>query len=92
MIFADINVICASIISNQLDEYNFGVSESKTIGTVTSLGDGIARVYGMEGVMSGELLEFTTGSVGIALNIDKAHVGLVLFSSIHSFYSMLLQK
>ena len=64
--------------------YNLATSENKTIGTVTSLGDGIARVYGMEGVMPGELLEFTSGSVGIALHIEKCHVGVVLLSSSHS--------
>ncbi len=69
--------VVASIISNQLDEYNVAESKYRTIGTVTNVGDGIARVYGMEGVMSGELLEFTTGSVGIALNLEKTHVGVV---------------
>ena len=69
---------------DQLVEYNLGVSEIKTTGTVTSLGDGIARVYGMESVMSGELLEFTSGSVGIALNLEKSHVGVVLLSTSHS--------
>ena len=38
----------------------------------------------MEGVMSGELLEFTTGSVGIALNLEKTHVGVVWLSSTHN--------
>eukprot|EP01023_Acetabularia_acetabulum_P017628 TRINITY_DN18830_c0_g1_i1.p1 TRINITY_DN18830_c0_g1~~TRINITY_DN18830_c0_g1_i1.p1 ORF type:complete len:113 (-),score=0.40 TRINITY_DN18830_c0_g1_i1:62-400(-) len=75
--------LVANIISNQLDEFILGTSRKKTIGTVTTLGDGIARVYGMESVMSGELLEFTSGSVGIALNLEKSHVGVVLLSSCH---------
>ena len=63
---------------------HLGTSENKTVGTVTSLGDGIARVYGMEGVMSGELLEFTSGGVGIATRINECHVGIILLSSSHS--------
>ena len=67
-----------------MDQYNLATSENKTIGTVTTLGDGIARVYGMEGVMSGELLEFTSGSVRIARSIDECNVGIILLSSSHS--------
>ena len=71
----------ASIITKQLDEYNLESSVMRSTGTVTALGDGIARVYGMESIMAGELLEFTGGNVGIALNIYQDHVGVVLLSS-----------
>lgn len=53
-----------------------GVSE---IGRVNSLGDGIARVYGLKGVRAGELVEFSSGETGMALNLEKNNVGIVVF-------------
>src|SRR6201992_4061476 len=47
-------------------------------GTVISVGDGIARVYGLEKVMAGELLEFPHGVRGLALNLEETQVGTVL--------------
>jgi F-type H+-transporting ATPase subunit alpha len=47
-------------------------------GSVISVGDGIARVYGLEQVMAGELLEFADQTVGIALNLESDNVGVVL--------------
>jgi F-type H+-transporting ATPase subunit alpha len=47
-------------------------------GIVFQVGDGIARVYGLERAMSGELLEFEDGSLGIALNLEANNVGAVL--------------
>ena len=54
---------------------------ASNVGTVIQVGDGIARVYGLEKVMAGELVEFSQGSYGIALNLEKSAVGVVLFSS-----------
>jgi F-type H+-transporting ATPase subunit alpha len=51
------------------------------VGTVTQIGDGIARVYGLDNCMSGELLEFETGDLGMALNLEEDNVGIVLFTS-----------
>ena len=53
-----------------------GVSE---IGKVYSLGDGIARVYGLKGVRAGELVVFSSGETGMALNLEKNNVGIVVF-------------
>ena len=67
----------SSIIRQQIEQYN---QEIKVInvGTVFQVGDGIARIYGLERVMAGELLEFDDGTVGIALNLESKNVGAVL--------------
>ena len=67
----------SSIIKQQIEQYN---SEVKVVnvGTVFQVGDGIARIYGLEKVMAGELLEFEDGTVGIALNLESKNVGAVL--------------
>merc|ERR1712094_15534 len=52
-----------------------------TVGTVLQVGDGIARVYGLDQVMAGELLEFDDKTVGIALNLENDNVGAVLMGS-----------
>ncbi len=51
------------------------------VGSVTQIGDGIARVYGLDNCMSGELLEFEGGDIGMAMNLEEDNVGCVLFSS-----------
>jgi F0F1-type ATP synthase alpha subunit len=51
------------------------------VGTVVSIGDGIARVYGCEACLAGELLEFSDGSLGLALNLESQTVGAVRFAS-----------
>ena len=48
------------------------------VGTVISLGDGIARVHGLDKVMAGELIEFPHGISGLAMNLDDDQVGAVL--------------
>jgi len=70
----------SGIIKKQIEGFDKGV-ELKEVGTVIALGDGIARVYGMENVMSGELLEFPGGVTGMALNLEEDNVGAVLFGS-----------
>jgi F-type H+-transporting ATPase subunit alpha len=67
----------SSIIRQQIEQYN---SEVKVVnvGTVFQVGDGIARIYGLEKVMAGELLEFADGTIGIALNLESKNVGAVL--------------
>jgi len=65
------------IIREEIEGYRGGVEISE-IGSVISVGDGIARVYGLEKVMAGELLEFPHGVMGLALNLEETQVGVVL--------------
>lgn len=67
----------SSIIRQQIEQYNQEI-KIVNIGTVLQVGDGIARIYGLERVMAGELLEFEDGTVGIALNLEADNVGAVL--------------
>lgn len=70
----------SSIIRQQIEQYDQDVKVSN-VGTVLQVGDGIARIYGLDQVMAGELVEFEDGSVGIALNLEEDNVGAVLMSS-----------
>ena len=70
----------SSIIRQQIEGYDKEV-QVNNVGTVLQVGDGIARVYGLDQVMSGELLEFEDGSVGIALNLENDNVGVVLMGT-----------
>src|SRR5438067_498748 len=65
------------IIRQQLTGISRGVDVSE-VGTVTSVGDGIARVYGLERVMAGELVQFPHDVAGLALNLEQDSVGVVL--------------
>ncbi len=67
----------SKIIRAQIEDYASSVEVSE-VGTVISVGDGIARVHGLEKVMSGELLEFPHGIAGLALNLEEDQVGSVL--------------
>jgi len=67
----------SKIIRAQIADYDSSVEVSE-VGTVISVGDGIARVHGLEKVMSGELLEFPHGIAGMALNLEEDQVGCVL--------------
>ncbi len=59
---------------------NFGVdAQSAEVGQVLSVGDGIARVYGLDNVQAGELVEFPGGIKGMALNLESDNVGIVIF-------------
>jgi len=70
----------SSIIRQQIEQYNQEVKLVNT-GTVLQFGDGIARIYGLDKVMAGELLEFADGTVGIALNLESDNVGAVLMGN-----------
>nr|QUE29961.1 AtpA [Erythrocladia irregularis] len=67
----------SSIIRTQIEKYDQG-PQVANVGTVLQVGDGIARVYGLEEVMAGELLEFEDKTIGIALNLESDNVGVVL--------------
>ena len=70
----------ASIIRRQIEQ--FGVSiETVDVGSVIQVGDGIATVHGLTGVRYGELIEFSTGAIGIALNLEEEIVGTVILGS-----------
>ena len=67
----------SEIIKRQLAEFEKEI-EVKEVGTVLMVGDGIAKVYGLENAMASELLEFPGGVYGIALNLEEDNVGVVL--------------
>ncbi len=67
----------SSIIRQQIEDYDQDVKVSN-VGTVLQVGDGIARIYGLEKAMAGELLEFEDGTIGIAQNLEEDNVGAVL--------------
>jgi len=67
----------SSIIKDQIEQYEMRVEATET-GIVLSVGDGIARVYGVENAMSMELLEFPGGLMGMVLNLEEDNVGVAL--------------
>lgn len=67
----------SSIIKTQIKDYENKIKLTDT-GSVLSVGDGIASVYGLENVMSGELLEFPGSVYGMALNLEEEVVGVVI--------------
>lgn len=69
----------SSIIQQQIEQYDQEVKVAN-VGTVLQVGDGIARIYGLDKAMAGELLEFEDGTIGIALNLEEDNVGAVLMS------------
>src|SRR6059058_141689 len=71
------------IIRQQLSGIGKGVDVSE-VGTVVSVGDGIARVYGLERVMAGELVQFPHNIAGLALNLEEDNVGVVLLGEYQS--------
>ena len=68
----------SKILRDQIKDYQSGVVVSE-VGTIISVGDGIARIHGLDKVMFGELLDFPHGVKGIALNLEEDNVGAVLF-------------
>ena len=70
------------IIKEQIRDYDKSV-EIQEVGTVLSTGDGIARIYGLDRVAAGELLEFPHGIYGVALNLEEDSVGAALFGETH---------
>ena len=67
----------SAILRQQLSNFNVG-ADLEEVGTVLQVGDGIARVYGLNNVSSGELVEFENGVKAIALNLEEDNVGVVL--------------
>ncbi len=70
----------SSIIKEQIE--NYGVkAKTEDVGYVIQAGDGIARIYGLEGCMSGELLKFDNNVLGMALNLEEDNVGCVILGN-----------
>ncbi len=70
----------SSIIKKEIEGYKKTL-EIKTSGSVLEVGDGIARIYGLSNVMSGELLEFPNNVMGMALNLEENNVGAVILGN-----------
>jgi len=70
----------SSVIKQQIHAYSAKLDVSEA-GSVIQVGDGIARVYGLDNAMSGELLEFSSGVFGIAFNLDEDSIGVVLLGA-----------
>jgi F-type H+/Na+-transporting ATPase subunit alpha len=66
-----------NIIKSAIDTFDAN-AETRTVGTVVEVGDGIAQIYGLEGALSSELLEFPGGVMGMALNLEEETVGAVI--------------
>src|SRR6202000_1696986 len=76
--------IRAAVISKVIKDQiaNFGTeAEVSEVGQVLSVGDGIARIYGLDNVQAGEMVEFANGTQGMALNLEADNVGVVIFGS-----------
>ncbi|RJX30003.1 MAG: F0F1 ATP synthase subunit alpha [Desulfarculus sp.] len=71
----------SQVIREQIKDYDKKVEVSET-GTVLSVGDGIARVYGVEKAMAGELLEFPHGILGMVLNLEEDNVGVAIMGEV----------
>ncbi|WP_366247790.1 F0F1 ATP synthase subunit alpha [Terribacillus aidingensis] len=67
----------SALIKQQIESYDAEI-EVSDVGTVIQVGDGIARVHGLDNVMSGELIEFSNGVMGLAQNLEESNVGVVI--------------
>jgi len=70
----------SAVLAQELERYEAKL-ETKSVGTVLSVGDGIARLWGLEDAMAGELLKFPGDVMGMVLNLEEDNVGAVLFGS-----------
>ena len=68
------------VIRDQIANFDAEAQVSE-VGTVLSVGDGIARIYGLDNVQAGEMVEFDNGTKGMALNLEADNVGVVIFGS-----------
>ncbi len=67
----------ASVIQAEIENYQSQI-DVREVGRVLEVGDGIARVYGLSGVMSGEMVEFPNGTTGLAFNLEENSVGVII--------------
>ena len=68
----------SAILRDQIKNYDQVLDVTET-GTVLTVGDGIARIHGLQNVMSGEIIEFASGAVGMAQNLEEDNVGVIIF-------------
>ena len=71
-----------TLLRQEIENYEGAIDVSET-GSVISVGDGIARIHGLEKVMAGELIEFPHDVAGIAMNLEEDQVGAVLLGEYH---------
>ena len=67
----------ASVIQQEIEHYESQI-DVREVGRVLEVGDGIARVYGLSGVMSGEMVQFANGVIGLAFNLEENSVGIII--------------
>ena len=67
----------ASVIQHEIEQYESEL-DVREVGTVLEIGDGIARVYGLSGVMAGEMVAFPNGVNGLAFNLEENSVGVII--------------
>jgi len=67
----------ASVLQQEIEQFDSKV-DVREVGTVLEVGDGIARVYGLSGVMAGEMVEFPNGAIGLAFNLEENSVGVII--------------
>ena len=70
------------ILKAEIRDYDREIDVAET-GTVLSAGDGIARVYGLERALAGELVEFPSGTSGMVLNLEEDNVGIAVMGASH---------
>ncbi|MEE9558195.1 MAG: F0F1 ATP synthase subunit alpha, partial [Candidatus Brocadiales bacterium] len=70
----------ASILKKEIEGFEEKL-QMESVGTVLQVGDGVARIYGLDDCMAGELLEFSEGLYGVALNLEEDNVGAILLGS-----------
>ncbi len=67
----------ASVIQKEIETFESQM-DVRDVGTVLEVGDGIARVYGLSGVMAGEMVQFPSGTIGLAFNLEENSVGVII--------------
>src|SRR5580765_7244079 len=67
----------ASVLQSEIEQYQSTI-DVREVGRVLEVGDGIARVYGLSGVMAGEMVEFPSGINGLAFNLEENCVGVII--------------
>ncbi len=75
----------ASVLQKEIEQYESQI-DVREVGRVLEVGDGIARVYGLSGVMAGEMVEFPSGVIGLAFNLEENSVGVIIlgdFLNVH---------
>ena len=75
----DVNEISRTLLERV--KHLSGTANLEEVGSVVQIGDGIARIYGLQNCMAGELLEFESGDIGMAMNLEEDNVGCVLFTA-----------